>query len=137
MRKASLLPIKLLLPTVLALLAPYPNKADDFTTQKDHIQALVNLANSSSDNLGTDLVNANSLGGLAFLTLGLKGNAFGDALDSKRVSNPFEAEDFISRLAGNTQSEESVAWCGNNAVVGFNDSGSLSARCSHQAQVPA
>ena len=41
------------------------------------------------------------------------------------VSNPNEPEDFISRLAGNTQSEESVAWCGANVLVGFNDSGSF------------
>src|SRR5262249_13240046 len=38
------------------------------------------------------------------------------------VSNRIEPADFLSRLAGNTQSEESVAWCGGNALVGFNDS---------------
>jgi len=110
---------------VLALLTSRPGKADDTTTQKDHVQTLVDSANSASDNLGGDLVNANSLGGLAFLTFGLKGDVLQGALDSKKASNPFEAEDFISRLAGNTQSEESVAWCGNNALVGFNDSGSF------------
>lgn len=41
------------------------------------------------------------------------------------ASNPFESEDFISRLAGSTTSEESVAWCGRNAIIGFNDSGSF------------
>ena len=41
-----------------------------------------------------------------------------------RVSNP--AMDFIlSQASGFTQSETSTAWCGNNVVVGFNDSGSL------------
>ena len=41
-----------------------------------------------------------------------------------RVSNP--ATDFIlSQASGFTQSETSTAWCGNNVVVGFNDSGSL------------
>ena len=40
------------------------------------------------------------------------------------VSNP--ATDFLfSILGGFTQSETSTAWCGNNLVVGFNDSGSL------------
>jgi hypothetical protein len=34
--------------------------------------------------------------------------------------------DFISRLAGMTQSETSAAWCGTNAIIGFNDSGSFS-----------
>ena len=43
---------------------------------------------------------------------------------SNRVSNP--ATDFIlSQASGFTQSETSTAWCGNNVVVGFNDSGSL------------
>jgi hypothetical protein len=40
------------------------------------------------------------------------------------VSDP--STDFIqSRVSGFTQSETSTAWCGNNVVVGFNDSGSL------------
>jgi hypothetical protein len=42
-----------------------------------------------------------------------------------QVSDPYEEADFLSRLAGMTQSETSVAWCGSNAVVGFNDSGSF------------
>jgi hypothetical protein len=41
-----------------------------------------------------------------------------------RVSRP--TDDLIfSQIAGFTQSETSTSWCGNNAVVGFNDSGSL------------
>jgi hypothetical protein len=40
------------------------------------------------------------------------------------VSNP--ATDFLfSVQTGSTQSETSTAWCGNNVVVGFNDSGSI------------
>ena len=40
------------------------------------------------------------------------------------VSDP--STDFVfSVLAGFTQSETSTAWCGNNVMVGFNDSGSL------------
>jgi hypothetical protein len=38
------------------------------------------------------------------------------------VSNP--AQDVFSVLSGFTQSETHTAWCGNNVVVGFNDSGS-------------
>jgi len=42
----------------------------------------------------------------------------------KQVSNP--AVDVLSsRFVGFTQSETSTAWCGNNVVVGFNDSGSF------------
>jgi hypothetical protein len=46
-----------------------------------------------------------------------------DALVS-RITNP--ATDFsFSTLAGFTQSESSTAWCGDNVVTGFNDSGSV------------
>jgi hypothetical protein len=42
----------------------------------------------------------------------------------RRVSNP--GTDFVlSQQTGFTQSETSTAWCGDNAVVGFNDSGSF------------
>jgi hypothetical protein len=41
-----------------------------------------------------------------------------------QVSNP--AHDlFLAQSAGYTQSETSTAWCGNNVVVGYNDSGSF------------
>lgn len=46
-----------------------------------------------------------------------------DALVS-RINNP--ATDFLySTMAGFTQSETSTAWCGDNVVTGFNDSGSV------------
>jgi hypothetical protein len=48
-------------------------------------------------------------------------------LDPSAVSDPYAAEDFLSRVAGMTQSETSAAWCGANALVGFNDSGSFAA----------
>jgi hypothetical protein len=105
-------------------------KADDFDTQKNHLQQLIDQANNLKDNLGPDLVNAMSLGAASFVTLGDKAVFLNDALDgakdgAKPASNPGEPADFISRFAGSTQSEESVAWCGRNAIVGFNDSGSL------------
>jgi hypothetical protein len=40
------------------------------------------------------------------------------------VSNP-SADFLFSVIAGFTQSETSTAWCGNNVVTGFNDSGSF------------
>jgi len=43
---------------------------------------------------------------------------------SAGVSAP-EAPNLVSRFAGFTESEPSVTWWGRNAVVGFNDSGSL------------
>ena len=118
--------VQRLLFTALLLLAPMVGKADEFDDQKNHLQQLVDQANSIKDNLGSDLVNALSLGGAAFVTLGDKADLLNSALDgAKLASNVGEPEDFISRLAGSTQSEESVAWCGRNAVVGFNDSGSF------------
>lgn len=101
-------------------------RADDIDDQKNHLQLLIDQANALKDNLGTDLVNAMSLGGAEFVTLGDKGTVLNAALDgAKLVNNAGESVDFISRLAGGTQSEESVAWCDGNAVVGFNDSGSF------------
>jgi hypothetical protein len=51
--------------------------------------------------------------------------ATAEPLAAGEGNDPFALEDFASRLAGNVQSETTVAWCGGNAVVGFNDSGSF------------
>lgn len=40
------------------------------------------------------------------------------------ANDVYAGEDLFSRLTGMTQSETSVAWCGSNVLVGFNDSGS-------------
>lgn len=42
-------------------------------------------------------------------------------------NNPFAKSDFFSRFAGSTQNETSVGWWRNNAVCGFNDTGSFAA----------
>src|SRR5262249_25124103 len=103
-----------LLLMALLLLAPIISRADEFDDRKNHLQRLIDLANSVKDQLGPNLV----LGDKADLLMG--------ALDAaKLANNPWASEDFISRLAGSTQSEESVAWCGRNAIIGFNDSGSV------------
>jgi hypothetical protein len=47
-----------------------------------------------------------------------------EALPGIQVSNP-ATDAFFSVMAGFTQSETSTAWCGDNVVVGFNDSGSV------------
>ena len=46
-------------------------------------------------------------------------------LPSGLGNDPYAAEDLLSRVAGMTQSETSVGWCGTNAVIGYNDSGSF------------
>jgi hypothetical protein len=91
----------------------------------EHIQMLIDLANSIRANLGPGGENMLSSGGLQFVTLGDREDDLKRALEAKKGSNPNEAEDFISRQAGSTQSETSVAWCDENAAIGFNDSGSF------------
>jgi len=55
----------------------------------------------------------------------LQPSAPGDvAVPGIRVSNP-AADALFSVMTGFTQSETSTAWCGDNVVVGFNDSGSF------------
>jgi hypothetical protein len=49
------------------------------------------------------------------------------AVPARPVSDILASEDFLSRMAGMTQSETSVAWCDENAIIGFNDSGSFMA----------
>jgi hypothetical protein len=115
-----------LLLTALLLFAPIVGRADEFDDQKNHLQQLIDQANTVRDSLGPGLVNALSKGAAQFVLLGDKADMLMGALDAaKLANNPFESEDFISRLAGSVQSEESVAWCGRNAIIGFNDSGSL------------
>ena len=115
-----------LLLTALLLFAPIVGRADEFDDRKDHLQQLIDQANAIRDNLGPNLVSALSKGGAQFVLLGDKADLLMGALDAaKLASNPLEPEDFISRLAGSTQSEESVAWCGRDAIIGFNDSGSF------------
>jgi hypothetical protein len=118
--------VQKLLFMALLLLAPNIGRADEFDDRKNHLQQLVDQANIVRDSLGPNLVRALSKGGAQFVMLGDKADLLMGALDAEKLANnPLEPEDFISRLAGSTQSEESVAWCGSNAIIGFNDSGSF------------
>ena len=47
------------------------------------------------------------------------------AQGGRTLASPVTVSGLASREAGFTQSETSTAWCGTNAVVGFNDSGSV------------
>ena len=95
---------------------------------QSHIQVLATQAKQSAAALG-EKVDQVSGGGANFLTIGTMDapmlTTLGNLSPNVPVNSPNEQEDFISRLAGNTESEESVAWCGGNALVGFNDSGSF------------
>jgi hypothetical protein len=89
---------------------------------------LATVANQTAAALGQK-VDQVSNGTANFLMIGKMSapllTTLGNLSPNVPVNNPNEQEDFISRLAGNTESEESVAWCGTNALVGFNDSGSF------------
>jgi hypothetical protein len=74
------------------------------------------------DQVSAGAANFFAIGKLSPELLAILGNL---SAPNAPVNNPNEQEDFISRLAGNTESEESVSWCGTNALVGFNDSGSF------------
>jgi hypothetical protein len=97
--------------------------------QQSHIQTLANQANQTAAALGQK-VDQVSAGTANYFNIGTMSTQLLAALGNLKalttpVSNPGESEDFISRLAGNTESEESVAWCGTNLLVAFNDSGSF------------
>jgi hypothetical protein len=83
--------------TVLLLLAPIIGRADEFDDHKNHLQQLIDQANTVRNNLGPDLVNGLSKGGAQFVTLGDKADLLNAASGAaKLASNPLEAEDFIS-----------------------------------------
>src|SRR6516164_6014319 len=102
---------------------------------QSHIQVLATQAKQSAAALGekvdqvsggtANFLNIGTMDAPMLTTLGNLSPNVGNLSPNVPVNNPNEQEDFISRLAGNTQSEESVAWCGGNALVGFNDSGSF------------
>ena len=75
----------------------------------EHIKNLIEIANAIRENLGPEGENKLSSGGLQFVTLGDRADSLTKAMGGMLGSNPLEAEDFISRQAGNTQSETSVA----------------------------
>ncbi len=91
----------------------------------DHLQQLVDVSENLKQRLGRAAEKMLSSGGLQLITLGERLETIRGALSHRPGSDPSAAEDFLSRLAGMTQSETSVAWCGSNAVIGFNDSGSF------------
>jgi hypothetical protein len=107
---------------------------------QDHLNQLAKLGRNLEDKLRIDRVrDALSAGGHQLKMLadkvdqikeakanGARGRVQGPKpLPHGAGSDPFAAEDFVTRLSGMTQSETSVGWCGSNALIGFNDSGSF------------
>jgi hypothetical protein len=78
---------------------------------------------------GQSLVNLSERGDEITSRVGNQQNS-GNAQDPRQASagfanDPYAAEDLLTRFSGMTQSETTVGWCGDTALVGFNDSGSF------------
>ncbi|HWO70970.1 MAG TPA: sialidase family protein [Actinomycetota bacterium] len=107
---------------------------------RDHLSQLAEVARGIRDKLRLeDVLRALSAGGQQVVALadtvdeiqtalarGAPAKAQGPkSLPHGAGSDAFAAEDFVTRLSGMTQSEVSAGWCGRNAVLGFNDTGSF------------
>lgn len=119
------------------------------TTVSDRLTAISNFANqlnALAAKMPPEVKNRVSTGGQNLLRLALQIDQIEPALtrpanvlNSQLTGNPFSPKGALSggsvsdpstdvafsRLAGFVQSETSTAWCGDNAVVAFNDSGSV------------
>jgi hypothetical protein len=112
-----------------------------------HLRDLADLGTNLKASLAVDLKRRLSSGGLELIAIGdnatklaagLEGSAAlgasqlanapaAAASDPLAASDPYAAEDFLSRMTGMTQSETTAAWCGSNALIAYNDSGSFAA----------
>lgn len=110
-------------------------------TQLEHLEQLANYGNVMKERLG-EKVKLLSVGNQRLIGLGEKRDKLKPVLEKvmEKGSSPRKAsqyniftpgsdfnssDDFLSRFAGMTQSETSSAWCGTNAIIAFNDSGSF------------
>jgi len=114
-------------------------------TLEQHLQVLADLGKNLQNRLRPEMASRLSTGGQTLLRfaeqrdrlaeLAARGQAAATSTTVRpqgpRATPPglandaFAAEDLFTRLGGMTQSEPSAAWCGSNAVIGFNDSGSF------------
>jgi hypothetical protein len=102
-----------------AQLAPGQSRIETLAAQANQTAAALG---EKVDQVSAGAANFFAIGKMSAQLLTTLGNL---SAANAPVNNPNEQEDFISRLAGNIESEESNAWCGTNALVGFNDSGSF------------
>jgi hypothetical protein len=115
-------------------------------TLGEHLAVLAGVGKNYLRRLRPEVLARLSGGGQKLITLAEKGAQLSEAADLAQrqartlgqaraqgprlappglANDPFAAEDLFSRLSGMTQSETSAGWCGRNAVIGFNDSGSF------------
>lgn len=127
-----------------ATAAAEPRPAGQMTVG-EHLEVLASYGGSYQARLRPEVAARLSSGGQQLVTLAEMGSeieqlaAAAQAMpktsrvrpQGPRITRPglandaFAAEDLFSRLTGMTQNETSAAWCGSNAVIGFNDSGSF------------
>src|SRR5262249_41732209 len=90
----------------------------------NHVDAAAAAAEENCNKLG-DLVQFISSGKAELLIDKSNAESFKTIAQASFVNNVNEPDDILSQMAGMTQSETSNAWCRDNAVIGFNDSGSF------------
>lgn len=131
--------------------APHAGSArssqDEVQTRIEHLKTLAKVGERYQDTFGPDGVRSLSPGNRMLISLAELGDARLDRLarggeppppalgvqplqSGSHANDVNAAEDFLSRVAGSTQSQPSVAWCGQHAVIGFNDAGSAVATAS-------
>jgi hypothetical protein len=109
-------------------------------TVQEHLDHLASLGQNLKESLPPTALGVLSAGGRQLVEIADKADEIKTALTRTGTtkatggrktlpkgfgSDPFAPEDLVSSLSGMTQSETSVGWCERNAVIGFNDSGSL------------
>ncbi len=139
-RASRLIVVCIWLLAVAALAGIRDTPAARAASAQSHLDQLAKLGRNLEDKLRLERVrDALSAGGQQVVTLadrvdkikkakarGAHGRPQGPKpLPAGAGNDVFAAEDFVTRLSGMTQSETSAGWCGSNAVIGFNDSGSF------------
>ena len=128
-----------------AVAAPGAGAVPQMTPEK-HLEILASVGKNYLKRLRPEVAARLSTGGKALLRLAeqsertqqlaAQGRAAAARTTTVRPQGPrttkpglandtLAAEDLFTRLGGMTQSETSAAWCGSNALIGFNDSGSF------------
>ena len=97
-------------------------------TLGEHLAILAKYGKNYLERLRPEVVQRLSAGGQTLVKLAQDKDKLQSLAANARpgfANDTFAAEDFYSRLTGMTQSETTASWCGPNALIGFNDSGSF------------
>lgn len=97
---------------------------DELQIALEHIDIAAQYSKAIQEN-AQGLKDFLSSGAVHLISMDANADALNGVVTHRSGSDPSSPDDSISQMAGMTQSETSVAWCGENAVIGFNDSGSF------------